>query len=65
MSTLLHATLYALGAFYACFGFVIMRWAVQPSCRNCTFWQDCLHEHLAFAATRGTHVPKVFSCERD
>jgi hypothetical protein len=65
MSTLLHAALYGLGAFYALFGFVVIRRAIQPSCRNCTFWQDCMHEHLAFAATRGTRLPKVLICEHD
>lgn len=65
MSTLLHASLYFLGAFYAVFGYVVIRRATQPSCRNCLFWQDCLHEHLAFAASRGTRVPKVLVCERE
>ena len=30
-----------LGSFYTVFGLVVVRRAIQPSCRNCLYWHDC------------------------
>src|SRR5690348_12573762 len=58
-SDILHFVLYAWGGFLVVMSVVFLRRALQPSCRNCICWQECLHEQLVFAVSRGRVTPRV------
>jgi len=62
MSTLINWAMYSAGAFYFLFILTIIRRACQPSCRNCMYYQDCLDEQLAYAASGGEILPQPVHC---
>ena len=62
MSMLINWAMYSAGAFYLLFILTIIRRAFQPSCRNCMYYQDCLDEQLAYAASCGKMLPKAARC---